>query len=135
VSVGPVARNQDTEEFFDGTAAQEFLLRRCKPHGHLSRPQARQCAECGSTDMAWFPASGRARLISWVVIPARGGDGDPVPPPRVPAIGELEEGPWWWSTLVGADPEALVEDLPLRLAYERAEGGEAVPVFVLTSSA
>jgi hypothetical protein len=87
MSVGPVARNEATGEFFDG-----------------------------------------------VVIPARGGDGDPVPPPRIPAIGELEEGLWWWSTLVGADPEALVEGLPMRLAYDRAEGGEAVPVFVLNSS-
>jgi uncharacterized OB-fold protein len=132
--VGPVARNEGTEEFFDGTAAGEFLLRRCQPHGHLSRPQARQCAECGSTELTWTPASGRARLVSWVVIPARGGDGDPDSSPQLPAIGELDEGPWWWSKLVGADPESLAEGMALRLVYERAEGGEAVPVFVLASS-
>ncbi len=76
MSVGPVGRNGATEEFFDGTAAGEFLLRRCRPHGHLSRPQAHQCCECGSTELTWIPASGRARLVSWVVIPARASDGE-----------------------------------------------------------
>jgi uncharacterized protein len=134
MSVGPVGRNEVTEEFFDGTAAGQFLLRRCRPHAHLSRPQVRQCAECGSTELAWMAASGRARLVSWVVVPTRSDDGEPEAPPQLPVIGELEEGPWWWSTLVGADPTSLVEGMPLRLVYERAEGGEAVPVFALAGS-
>jgi uncharacterized protein len=126
-----VARNEASADFFDGTSRGQFLLRRCAPHGHLSRPQARQCSDCGSTDLTWAPASGRARLVSWVVVPVRDGGTDPPPPPMVPAIGELEEGPWWWSKLVGADPDSLAEGLPLRIAYERADQGEAVPVFTL----
>ena len=124
-----MGRNGATEDFFDGTAAGQFLLRRCQPHGHLSRPQACQCAECGSTELDWMPASGRARLVSWVVVPHRGDDGE-----ELPVIAELEEGPWWWSKLVGAAAAGLAEGVPLRLVYERAEGGEAVPVFVLAGS-
>jgi uncharacterized OB-fold protein len=134
MTVGPVGRNDSTDDFFDGTAAGEFRLRRCQPHGHLSRPQAHQCVACGSTDLEWTAASGRARLVSWAVVPARGREGEPPPPPNIPVIGELEEGPWWWSALVGVDPRALAEGLPLRIIYERADGGEAVPVFVLDSS-
>jgi uncharacterized protein len=133
MTVGPVARNEASAAFFDGTTNGEFLLRRCAPHGHLSRPQARQCSECGSTELSWAPASGRARLVSWVVIPARD-EADPPYPTQVPAIGELEEGPWWWSKLVGTDPDCLREGLPLRIAYDRADGHEAVPVFVLDTS-
>jgi uncharacterized protein len=129
VTVGPVVRNEGTEEFFDGTAGGEFLLRRCQPYGHASRPQARQCAKCGSTELTWSPASGRARLVSWVVVPSAGRDGE-----QLPAIAELEEGPWWWSKLIGAAPGSLVEGMPLRLVYERADGGEAVPVFVVAGS-
>jgi uncharacterized OB-fold protein len=134
MSVGPVARNGSTEEFFDGTAAGQFLIRRCSPDGHLSRPQARQCSECGTTELSWTPATGRARLISWVVIPVRSGEGEPPRPPIVAAIGELEEGPWWWSMVVGADPDALAEGQPLRIEYERAGGGEAVPIFVVDTT-
>jgi len=131
MSVGSVARNNSTEAFFDGTAAGRFLLRRCSPGGHISRPQARQCSLCGSTDLSWTPATGRGRLISWVVIPGRSSEGEPPPPPIIPAIGELEEGPWWWSMLIGVDPASLAEGQALRIEYERAENGEAVPVFVV----
>ncbi len=131
MTVGPVGRNEASAAFFDGTSNGEFLLRRCTPHGHRSRPQAYQCSECESTDLSWVPASGRARLVSWVIIPARGGDGDP---PQIPVIAELDEGPWWWSKLVGADPDRLAEGLSLRVTYEQADGGEAVPVFVPDTS-
>jgi uncharacterized OB-fold protein len=131
MTVGPVGRNEASADFFDGTANGEFLLRRCAPHGHLSRPQAHQCSECGSADLSWTAASGRARLVSWVIIPARGDEADT---PQIPAIGELDEGPWWWSKLVGADPDLLAEGRPLRIVYERADEGEAVPVFVLDTS-
>ncbi len=134
MSVGAVARNDATEGFFEGTAAGQFMLRLCSPAGHLSRPQARQCSECGSTELSWTPASGRARLISWVVIPGRSSEGQPAPPPIIPAIGELEEGPWWWSMLVGVDTASLAEGQRLRIEYERADNGEAVPVFVVDSS-
>jgi hypothetical protein len=52
----------------------------------------------------------------------------------MPAIGELEEGVWWWSAVVGAEPAALADGLPLRIEYQRVEGYEAVPVFVVDHS-
>jgi uncharacterized OB-fold protein len=131
MTVGPVGRNEGSEEFFDGTSKGQFLLRRCAPHGHLSRPQAHQCSECGSTELSWAAASGRARLVSWVIVPSRG---DQAAPPQIPVIGELDEGPWWWSKLVGADPDRLSEGQSLRIVYERPDGSEAVPVFVLDTS-
>ena len=130
----PVARDATTAEFFDGTERGQFLIRRCAPSGHFSRPQARQCSTCGSTDLRWEAASGRARLVSWAIVPGRRPpDSDQPPVPTTIAIGELDEGPWWWSKLVGADPDSLAEGRLLRIDFERsgAEGDEAVPVFHL----
>jgi uncharacterized OB-fold protein len=130
MSAGVVGRDDSTAAFFDGTAEGRFLLRRCTPFGHLSRPQVRQCSTCASTDLGWEPASGGARLISWAVVPGRPAAPDePPPPPTVVAVAELDEGPWWWSQIVGADPDTLAERQRLRIVFERAEGGEAVPVF------
>ena len=131
MTVGPVARNSATEEFFDAAAEGRFLLRRCTPHGHLSRPQSRQCPDCASTDLEWVPASGRARLVSWSVVPVRSPDAGDEPPVLIPAIGELEEGPWWWSMVVGSDPDSLVEGQALQIGFERPGGSEAVPIFVV----
>lgn len=121
----PVSRNEATATFFDGTARGEFLLKRC-PLGHVCRPQAVLCDRCGSPALDDVPASGGVRLVSWAVVPGRSTADEE---PTIPAIVEFEEGPWWWSKLVGADPAELREGLPLRLEFERAEGGEAVPVF------
>jgi uncharacterized protein len=130
MTVGPVARDPATAEFFDGTAAGRFLLRRC-PAGHLSEPQAAACTTCASTELDWAPAAGGATLVSWTIVWGRpSGDGEPVR--TVLVIAELDEGPWWWSQLVDADGAALIVGRRLRVDFRRAaDEDETVPVFVL----
>lgn len=119
----PVARDDTSAPFFEGTEEGRFLIRRCVPHGHLSRPQARQCSICGSTDLDWTEASGNAALVSWAVLSR-----DPL---AVVAIGELDEGPWWWTKLVADDISTLTAGTRLRITYQQDEGSEAVPIFEL----
>ena len=130
---GPVGRNEATSDFFDGTARGQFLLMRCRPGGHWNRPQAVRCGTCDSTDLEAAPASGKARLVSWVVVHPRPGS-EEGRPPSVPAIVELREGPWWWTQIVGADPADLHDQQPLEVLFERPEGSEAVPVFTPVSA-
>lgn len=128
MSVGPLERDTDTAPFLDGTARGEFLLRRC-PAGHWSEPSAATCTACGSVDLDWAASTGDARLVSWAVTHGRP-DGDTPPAQRVLAVVELAEGPWWWTTLVDADPAALTPGTALRVDFARAaEQYEAVPVF------
>ena len=115
MTVGPVERDDATAAFFDGTAAGQFLLRRC-PAGHYSEPAAVQCTTCGTTELHWEPASGGATLISWAVT---GG--------IILVIAELDEGPWWWSQLAGSGAEPAVGQR-LQIAFAQSEH-EAVPVF------
>jgi uncharacterized protein len=130
VSVGPVSRDAATAEFFDGAAAGQFLLRRC-PAGHFSEPPAQQCTTCASTDLSWAPATGGATLVSWTVVWGRPA-GDAEPERTVLVIAELDEGPWWWSQLTGADPAGLAVGQRLRVEFQRAaDDHEAVPVFGL----
>jgi hypothetical protein len=125
MSVGPVARDAATAEFFDGTAAGQFLLRHCLACGAISAPQAAQCERCAATTLDWRPAAGDATLISWTVAHGKDGSRD------VLCIAELAEGPWWWSRVEDAVPEDLRPGLPLRIEFRRhSDGHEAVPVFV-----
>ena len=127
MSIPAVARDEATEEFFDGTAAGVYLIRRCEPHRHASKPQSLQCSVCGSEHLRWEPSSGHATLISWAVLPA---------PARTPAvrpvvaIAELKEGPWMWAALICDEPAVLREGMALRIAFERPPGSEAIPVLV-----
>jgi uncharacterized OB-fold protein len=130
MTVGPVARDAATEEFFDGTDAGTFLLRCCLA-GHFSEPPVAQCTTCGSTELRWAAARGGAMLVSWAVAWSRPAS-DREPQPTVLVIAELDEGPWWWSQLVGSDPTALAVGQRLRIEFRRLGAEqEAVPVFVL----
>jgi uncharacterized protein len=130
MTVGPVTRDAATSEFFDGTAAGQFLLRHCTACGALSAPQAAQCERCTATALDWRPASGDATLISWTVShgkPDASGQADRT----ILAIGELAEGPWWWSRIAGADPARLAVGDPLRISFQRHDAqAESVPVFI-----
>lgn len=126
---GNFARSEETAEFLDASARGEFLVRRCDL-GHFSEPAATCCTTCLSPAPAWAVASGNARLISWAVTPAA--DGGVGAEGNVLAIGELEEGPWWWSCIPDADPAELTVGAALRVAFERpANAEESLPVFRL----
>jgi uncharacterized OB-fold protein len=134
MTVGPVSRDAATAEFFDGTAAGQFLLRHCAACGALSAPQAAQCEHCCSTALDWRPASGDAVLISWTVahgkVAGPAGDASGCVSRTILAIAELAEGPWWWSQIVDADPAQLRVGTPLRISFRRYDAQhEAVPVF------
>jgi uncharacterized OB-fold protein len=125
MTVGPVDRDDATAEFFDGTAAGRLLLRRCE-QGHYSEPAAAQCTTCASLRLEWAAAAGGASLVSWTI--TRQPDGAAT----VLVIAELDEGPWLWSQLVGADPAALAAGLRLAVSFARADAEhETVPVFEL----
>lgn len=133
MSVGPVVRDDATAEFFDAAAEGRFLLRQCAA-GHYSEPPAVQCTGCGTAGLRWVAASGAASLVSWAVSWTRPAGGSE-PSATVLVIGELDEGPWWWTRLAGdqqPDPAELVPGRRLRIDFERAAGDyEAVPVFRL----
>lgn len=129
--VGPVVRDEASAAFFDGTAAGEFRLRHCTGCGGVSVPQAQQCEHCGSTVLDWQAAAGGATIISWTVTHSRPAD-DGATHPTVLVIAQLDEGPWWWSQLAGADTDAVVVGARLTICFERAGPDfEAVPIFRL----
>jgi uncharacterized OB-fold protein len=87
------------------------------------------CPACGSRDVVWFTASGRATLYSYVINhrPAPGFEDDA---PYAIAVVELDEGPRMMTSIVGlpATPEALELDMPLQVQFER-RGDVSLPVF------
>ncbi len=69
--------------------------------------------------------------MSWTVVWGRSSS-DAGPERTVLVIGELDEGPWWWSQLAGADPASLAVGQRLRIEFRRGtDDHEAVPVFAL----
>lgn len=115
--------------FWQGLQRGVLCYQRCRACGHAWLPARSECPGCLAADSDWVPASGGARLISWVVYHVAY---HPAFEKRLPyhvAVVELDEGPRLISNLVGlADAAPLCIDQRLRLRIED-EGGRAVPRF------
>lgn len=119
----------DTQPFWDGCARGELRLQRCRDCGKPYFYPRAVCPECGSTDVEWFTASGRATLYSYVINhrPARGFENDG---PYAIAVVQLAEGPRMMTNLVGVPntPEDLILDMELQVTFEQ-RGDISLPVF------
>ena len=119
----------DTQPFWDGCAAGELRLQRCTDCGQAYFYPRPVCPACGSRNVEWFTASGRATLYSYVINhrPAPGFEDEA---PYAIAVVELEEGPRMMTNITGlpATPEALELDMPLQVRFE-PRGDVSLPVF------
>jgi uncharacterized OB-fold protein len=133
MAVGPIARDDESAEFFEAAANNVLLVQHCGQCGHRQyplpfAPSVGRCRACGSTAVTWQAASGSGRLVSWAHLHGRPGkDTSPAPVTTV-AIVELDEGPWVFTQL-HADPGTLHAGDPVTVSFDRADSGEVVPVF------
>jgi uncharacterized OB-fold protein len=100
--------------------------------GHAWLPPRSACPRCLARDAKWQTASGRARLVSWVVYHH---GYHPYFATRLPynvAVVELAEGPRLISNIV-QPTDALRIDAPLALVIQR-EAGVALPRFSIVGA-
>ncbi|MDT7585559.1 MAG: uncharacterized protein QOE32_3109 [Pseudonocardiales bacterium] len=129
MAVLPLRRDDASAPFFDAASAGRLLLRRCRPGGHWNAPAALTCTECGQANLEWADSAGVGSVLSWAVVHHKPGPtGTPAATPV--AIVQLDEGPWLRGPLRLAEGARPGSGLRVRVAFERADGGEPVPVFV-----
>jgi len=126
MSASPFPRviTPETQPFWEAVDQERLLIPRCGGCSSYFFPPAPVCPYCGSRDVHWREASGRATLYSFVITenpwPAWDTNG-----PMSVAMVELEEGPRMVSTVVDCEqsPEALRIDMPLRASWRSFDDG------------
>ena len=118
---------QDWVPYWAAARARELRFQRCTACKRWRHPPGPMCAQCLSFESEWAPASGRARLLSWVV----------VHPPTLPAwkdrapyvvvMVECEEGVRTMGGLLGAVADALRMDMPMVVDFAPCPDGDVVP--------
>jgi uncharacterized OB-fold protein/acyl dehydratase len=107
--------NRDNQALYDGYRAHELRVPRCNGCGRLFFPPSPRCSDCGSFDMGYAVASGRATLYSFTVVH------HPQVPgfryPLVVALAELDEGVRFVADLVGVRPDQVEIGLPLEVEW------------------
>ena len=117
----------ETAHFWEGTAAGELRLQRCRACDQPYFPPQPFCPHCSSDDVEVFRAAGTGTLHSYV-INHRATPGFTAP--YVIAVVELDEGVRLLTNIVGVEPEpeSLPLDLRVEVAFETV-GETALPVF------
>lgn len=126
-----VQRDAATAEFFDGTARGEFLLVKDIQTGDFLAPQFDTSVD--AERYVRVPAVGGGTIVSWAVVHEREADGSASQLPV--AIVELDEGPWWWTSIAGVDTDDDLLGRRVRVVFEKIGDGETIPYFTATEEA
>jgi uncharacterized OB-fold protein len=59
--------DEETDSFWEGTAAGELRMQACRSCGRLRFPPRVMCPHCQTTERQWMPVSGRGTIWSYVV--------------------------------------------------------------------
>lgn len=117
--------------YWDGLAAGELRHLHCKTCGHNWLPAREACPNCLAPDPVWQSASGRGRIVSWVVYHKAYHDAFADRVPYDVTLVELDEGPRLLTNVVDSDAgRALSVGARVELKIER-EGDLALARFRL----
>jgi uncharacterized OB-fold protein len=118
-----------TAPFWDAAKNGELHIQWCRPCERFYFYPRSFCPHCHSREVEWRPVSGRARLLSYVIL-QRPAPGLWEEVPTVIALVELEEGPHMLSNIVEIEPERASIPLDLPLVVTFVDRGEvSLPVF------
>ena len=107
-----------THHYWDSLKAGRLTYQNCAC-GHCWLPPRTECPSCLGTDWSWRDASGRAKLISWVVYFFAYDESFQKKIPYNVAIVELNEGVRLISNITDCpDGQGFELDMPLELAVE-----------------
>lgn len=114
--------NEVSKPYWDALQNGKLMFQHCRHCGNNWLPARHECPKCLEADNEWQPASGKAKLISWVVYhrafhPAFEGH-----LPYNVAVVELAEGPRMITNVVIDDAETLVIDQPLTFVPAQEQG-------------
>ncbi len=115
----------DDGMIWQGAQGGRLLLRACGDCGRICHPPLPMCPHCQSLGWKQKAATGKARLVSWLMSLH---PGDATAGQRLVIVVRLNEGVNFVSNLIGAPAEELYEGMELELCFEEA-GDITLPVF------
>jgi uncharacterized protein len=112
-----------TRPFWDGLAADEIRLQRCRDcNSWVFYPRPR-CSTCLSDALDWHTVSGRGTVYSYTIARQATHPAFAAEVPQLLAIVELDEGVRMTTTLVDAAPADLRVGLPVTPVFDHGDDG------------
>jgi uncharacterized OB-fold protein len=125
----------DSEPFWAAAAEHSLRIPRCRScDRHIFYPRA-LCPHCHSDDLEWTEVSGLGTIYSFTVARRPAGPAFADAVPYVVILVDLDEGARMMSNLVTDDVETVRIGQRVRVEFEDAGEGVALPVFRLLEEA
>jgi uncharacterized OB-fold protein len=118
-----------TAEFYGFCKKRELHFQRCSDCSTWRHVPREMCADCGSWNWQWQPASGRGVVFTWTVAaramhPAFANDA-----PYAPVVVEMEEGVRLLSQMTDCPPDELEIGMPVEVSFEEVTPEVTLPKF------
>ena len=122
--------DEASREFFEGAGRGQLMIQRCLACGNRRFLARNRCDVCRSPEFEWEAASGKATIVSHVVMHQRYHPGffDELPYPL--AVVELAEGPRLVTSLEGVEGVELKTGLAVRVVFREVGEGVFLPKFI-----
>jgi uncharacterized OB-fold protein len=116
------APTDESRPFWEGCNRGELLLQACESCSHVFYYPRFLCPRCGSTKLAWKPASGRGTVYSFTHVEVSFyGPQWESQVPYTPVLVDLDEGARMLSRLVGPDRDKVKIGDRLRVEFVEFE--------------
>lgn len=110
-----------SKPYWDALAERRLTFQRCRKCNHAWLPPRAECPECLAAEWDWATASGKGRVISWVVYHHAYHEAFKDRVPYNVTLVELDEGPRLITNIV--NPEAgLQAERPVELRIQDEHG-------------
>lgn len=119
---GPPAVNLETKPFWEATAKDEFLIKRCKDCGEPHYYPRTNCPFCFSDNTVWEKTSGEGEIYTFSAM-YRGGQ------PYGIGYVKLKEGPYVLTNFVDCDLKALKCGQKVKVQFAETGSPYKQPVF------
>jgi len=120
-----------SQPYWDALRAGRLTFQRCRHCGHAWLPPRAECPECLEADWEWTTASGKGRVVSWVVYHHAYHEAFRDGLPYNVTLVELDEGPRLITNIVNPDHRGgIAAERAVQLHIED-EHGVALAKFAL----
>ncbi len=108
----------ETQPFWDAAREHRLLIQQCADcNTHQFYPRS-YCTNCGSGNLDWVEADGRATIVSYSVIDRPVSKAYSDPNSAILALVKLTEGPQMMTNIVDCDPADIAIGDPVTVVFE-----------------
>ena len=118
-----------SQPYWDGLKQGRLTFQRCRKCAHAWLPARAECPNCLAAEWDWTEATGKGRVVSWVIYHHAYHEAFKAKLPYNVALVELDEGPRLMTNIIDVQPESVFVGQRVAVVFTPTEDGTALPRF------